>query len=76
MFDDRDWLPFNSKFQYVNRLRQSEHLAMHLSAGLEIIHTETCSEDLPSHVSDNLAGRFSAFETHDLKVLHSPIVRI
>jgi hypothetical protein len=55
-------------------LRHSEYLAMHRRAGLEIIHTETYSEDVPSFVADNLAGRFGGFETHDLKILHSRII--
>lgn len=74
MFEDVEWLPFNSSFQYVNRLRHSEYIALHLRAGLEIIHTETYSEDLPAHVSDNLAGRFSAFDNDDLRILYARIV--
>ena len=73
-FEDREWMAFNSSFQYLNRLRHSEYLAMHERAGLEIVEVETYSEDLPSHVSCNLAERYRAFGSHDLKILHSRII--
>jgi hypothetical protein len=73
-FEDGEWMAFNSTFQYVNRLRHSEYIAMHERAGLAIIEVETSSEDLPSHVLDNLAERFRSFEPDDLKIMHSRII--
>ena len=73
-FEDDEWLPFNSSFQYVNRLRHSEYLAMHSRAGLDVILSETYSEDLPLHISNNLAARFKKFDTDDLSILYSRIV--
>ena len=73
-FGDDEWLPFNSRLQYVNRLRHSEYLAFHRRAGLDIVCTEVHSEDLPSHVSKNLAARFRELEPDDLKILYARIV--
>ena len=74
VFEDREWKYYNSSFQYVNRLRHSEYLAMHERAALEVIEVETYSEDLPSQVANNLVERFRAFEPNDLKIIHSRII--
>lgn len=60
-YDDAEWRAYDSRFQYVNRLRHSEYLGLHDDAGLEVVDVETYSEELPAAVSTNLADRFRGY---------------
>lgn len=73
-YDDREWRPYNSGFQYVNRLRHSEYVALHEENGLEILDTEPYAEDIPAEIVAGLAPRFKAFAPDDLRIMRSRIV--
>lgn len=73
-FDDRQWERRNSSFQYVNRLRHSQYLAMHDAAGLAVMDATTYSEALPADVAEGLAAQFRGFAMDDLEIMRSRIV--
>ena len=73
-FSDAEWAPFNSGFQYVNRLRHSEYLEIFKTAGFEILSDEPYSEEIPEDIQAALASRFRPFDLDDLSVMRSRIV--
>ena len=68
------WRPFNSRIQFVNRLRHSEYLNLFCSAGFELVEINKHSGDIPQEIVANLAPEFRRFLLSDLGVLRSRIV--
>jgi hypothetical protein len=65
-FSDQQWAPFNSGFQYVNRLRHSETIGLFLEAGFQFEDVEIdCAPPEPA-ILENLATRFRSFGGEDL----------
>jgi len=73
-YDEAGWRPYNSGFQYVNRLRHSEYIALHERNGLEILQTAPYGEQIPDEIVRNLAPQFQRFEREDLAIMRSRIV--
>lgn len=73
-YSDAAWKPFNSDFQYVNRLRHSEYLRLFEDSGFEIVSQETHGDGLPSELVPQLADKFASFDRKDLGILRSRIV--
>lgn len=73
-FDERGWRPYNSGFQYVNRLRHSEYIALHVDNGLEVLDTKPFAGDIPPDVLEALAPQFRRFDQQDLRIMRSRIV--
>lgn len=72
-FDSHDWAAYQSRFQYVNRLRHSQMVTVFERAGLEVVDTEPtrCAAE-PSIVA-HLAKEFKEFPLEDLFTLRALI---
>lgn len=75
-FSDEAWEPYNSKFQYVNRLRHSEFLALFARAGLHASTVEPHVEAPQAEVVRRLDPRFRRFSMEDLFTLRAKIVAV
>lgn len=73
-FSEGEWAPFNSGFQYVNRLRHSEYTKLIQEAGFSIVLDEPYSEEVPLEVLTNLADDFKIFSHEDLCIMRSRII--
>jgi len=73
-FSDKQWRPYNSPFQYVNRLRHSEYLTIFERTGLRIVHAAPYAEPLPADIHENLAPQFRQFAADDINVMRARIV--
>jgi hypothetical protein len=73
-YSDDEWRPFNSSFQYVNRLRHSEFLSLFREAGLTAIRIEADSVKPQQPVLDRLASQFRTFEVDDLFTTRAMVV--
>ena len=73
-YSSAQWRPFNSRIQFVNRLRHSEYLDLFRAAGFELVDINKHSGDIPQEVVANLAPEFRRFPLSDLRVLRSRIV--
>jgi hypothetical protein len=71
-YDDREWRPFNSGMQYVNRLRHSEYVRLFREAGFTILEESSTPGDPP--VDLPIADQFRAYATADLFALRGRIV--
>ena len=68
------WRTFNSRIQFVNRLRHSEYLNLFRAAGFELVEVNEHSGEIPKEIMANLAPEFRRFMLSDLGVLRSRIV--
>ena len=73
-FTDEEWSVYNTKFQYVNRMRHSEYLEIFENTGFEVIKSETFSEEIPSDIRNKLAPRFLEYSQEDLRIQRSRIL--
>jgi SAM-dependent methyltransferase len=73
-YTERDWHRFNSKFQYVNRLRHSQFLRMFNDVGMTIYDAEPDVEAAQSFILEHLAPEFAGMEIDDLFTLRAMIV--
>lgn len=75
-FSDEAWQPYNSKLQYVNRLRHSEFLDLFSQAGLRALAVEPHVEAPPAELVQRLDARFRRFSTEDLFTVRAKIVAV
>ncbi len=68
------WRPFNSEFQFVNRLRHSQYLRLFAEAGLLVDEIEADVEPAESAILESLAPEFAHLEVDDLFTLRALIV--
>lgn len=73
-YSDDDWRPYNSAFQYVNRLRHAEYLKMFNDAGFEILLQDVNRVAPIEEVVAQLADRFRHHPLDDLFVQNALIV--
>ncbi len=73
-YSDEDWQPFQSRFQYVNRLRHSEYLDLFENAGFEIVMAQPDRRPVEPDIKARLAQRFRKFTDEDLFTLGALIV--
>jgi SAM-dependent methyltransferase len=73
-YSDEDWQPFQSRFQYVNRLRHSEYVSLFEKAGFEIILSSPDRRAVEPEILGRLAPRFRKFTEEDLFTLGALIV--
>jgi SAM-dependent methyltransferase len=73
-YSDQDWQPFQSRFQYVNRLRHSEYLDLFRNAGFEIVMAQPDRRPVEPVIKARLALRFQKFTEEDLFTLGALIV--
>jgi len=73
-YSEDDWRPFQSRFQYVNRLRHSEYIALFESAGFEVLVAYPDRRPVDPAIVERLAPSFKAFSEEDLFTLGALIV--
>jgi SAM-dependent methyltransferase len=73
-YSDEDWQPFQSRFQYVNRLRHSEYVSLFERAGFEIVLVCPDRRSVEPAILERLAPRFRKFSEEDLFTLGALIV--
>jgi hypothetical protein len=73
-YSDDEWARYNNDFQYVNRLRHSEYLAILERAGARILKGKPEVVETQQSVVDRLAEQFRKFSTEDLFAIRGMIV--
>jgi hypothetical protein len=73
-YDDAQWRPFNSGWQYVNRLRHSDYVRLFREAGFAILEESSVPGEPSAEIVDNVAPRFRQYEPTDLFALRGRIV--
>ena len=73
-YSEEDWAPFQSRFQYVNRLRHSEYLELFREAGFELLSDQPDRRPPERQILERLAPCFKGFSEEDLFTLGSLIV--
>jgi SAM-dependent methyltransferase len=73
-YSDKDWEPYQSRFQYVNRLRHSEYLDLFERAGFEIIVEHPDRRPVEPAILARLAPQFRKFTEEDLFTIGALIV--
>lgn len=73
-YSESDWDPFQSRFQYVNRLRHSEYLQLFRDAGFRILADRPDCKSPEPAIMERLAPHFRQFSEQDLFTLGSLIV--
>ena len=73
-FSDGEWQRFNSKFQYVNRMRHSEFLELFRKVGFQPLSVEADVESSEVEIVENLAAEFKNFSNKDLFTIRAKIV--
>jgi hypothetical protein len=73
-YSDKDWQPFQSRFQYVNRLRHTEYVNLFKRAGFEIVLAFPDRRPVEPAILARLAPRFQGFSEEDLFTLGALIV--
>lgn len=73
-FTEEGWEPYNSRFQYVNRLRHSDFLGLFEESGLHVEHAEPDVEPVQPQILENLAPQFRGRELEDLFTVRALVV--
>ncbi|MDF0497950.1 class I SAM-dependent methyltransferase [Bradyrhizobium yuanmingense] len=73
-YSEEEWTPFQSRFQYVNRLRHSEYLQLFKQAGFRILSDRPDCRSPEPAIMERLAPHFRQFSERDLFTLGSLIV--
>lgn len=73
-YSEDEWAPFQSRFQYVNRLRHSEYLELFRKAGFRVISDRPDRRPAEPEIVKRLSPRFQKFSQEDLFTLGSLIV--
>lgn len=73
-YSEADWEPFQSRFQYVNRLRHSEYLKLFNEAGFDLLSDRPDRRPVEKSILERLAPCFAGFSNEDLFTLGSLIV--
>ncbi len=75
-FSDRVWPIFNSKFNYVNRLRITDFRDLHQKAGWQLLQEDNKKGSPEELTGIPLADRFRRYDLDDLLVYESWIVSV
>ncbi len=73
-FDEANWRRFNSRYQYVNRLRHSQYLQLFANAGMKVIRAEPEICGVDEDVLEQLANPFRGVSPSDLFTLRAMLV--
>jgi SAM-dependent methyltransferase len=73
-YSDEAWEPFQSPFQYVNRLRHSQYLDLFKNAGFEVVLANPDRRPAEPAILSQLASRFHGFTEEDLFTLGALVV--
>ena len=73
-FDEGSWKPYNSDYQYVNRLRHSQVLGMFERTGMKILRHDPKVAKPEPQVTSRLAAEFAHLQPDDLFTIEGTIV--
>jgi len=73
-YSEEEWAPFQSRFQYVNRLRHSEYLQLFKEAGLDVLRDDPDRRPPEQPIMERLAPCFRKFSAEDLFTLGSLVI--
>jgi SAM-dependent methyltransferase len=73
-YDETSWSRYQSRFQYVNRLRHSQLIGLLRAAGLEVVLDEPTRCDPEASIVANLAPEFRVLDTQDVFTLRALVV--
>jgi SAM-dependent methyltransferase len=73
-YSEDEWAPFQSRFQYVNRLRHSEYLELFRKAGFQVMSDRPDRRPAEPEIMKRLAPCFQKFSQEDLFTIGSLIV--
>jgi hypothetical protein len=73
-YSDAQWAPFNSKLQYVSRLRHSQYVRMLEQEGFQLISAKHDRLPTDPAIMNNLADRFVGFSEDDLFATRSLLI--
>lgn len=73
-YTERDWQPFNSKYQYVNRLRHSQFLRLFAEADMKLLRNEPDVVPAQQPILERLALQFREFDIPDLFTIRAMII--
>ena len=73
-YSERDWRPFNSHFQYVNRLRHSDYLKLFAETGMTLVRVEADREPVQQAILERIAPEFRHYDIADLFTIRAMIV--
>lgn len=71
-YSDKEWRPFNSGKQYVNRLRHSDYVRMFTEAGFTILEDSSVVGEPPADMK--IADQFRQYDLPDLYAIKGRIV--
>ncbi|MEY9127552.1 hypothetical protein [Bradyrhizobium yuanmingense] len=71
-YSDKEWRPFNSGKQYVNRLRHSDYVRMFKEAGFTILEESSVAGESPPDLK--IADRFKNYDAADLFAIKGRII--
>ncbi|WP_128925085.1 class I SAM-dependent methyltransferase [Bradyrhizobium guangxiense] len=71
-YSEKEWRPFNSGKQYVNRLRHSDYVRMFKEAGFTILEESSVAGDPPPDLK--LADQFKRYDPADLFAIKGRII--
>lgn len=71
-YSDKEWRPFNSGKQYVNRLRHSDYVRMFKEAGFTILEESSVAGEPPADLE--IAEQFKRYDLPDLFAIKGRIV--
>ena len=75
-FTDRQWAKYNSRLQFVNRLRHSDYLRLFTEAGFTIAEERALTLAPVPEISAKLAPQFRAYGERDLFSLEGHIIAV
>lgn len=73
-YSEEAWRSYNTRLQFVNRLRHSEFLAIFRESGFSVVRTEPDLVPPQPLVLEKLASEFRGFEIDDLFTLRALVV--
>lgn len=73
-YTEGDWQPFNSKHQYVNRLKHGQFLRLFAEAGMKLLRNEPDVVPAQPAILERLAPQFREFDIPDLFTIRAMII--
>lgn len=75
-YSNEDWQPFNSRLQYVNRLRHSDFMELFRQSGMRLASVAADREPADAGILERLAPEFRRYSVEDLFIVRAMIVAL
>jgi hypothetical protein len=75
-YDDRQWARYNSRFQFVNRLRHGQYVELFLATGFDVRLEKKVEGEIPEDLLARIAPPFLRFPIEELRVKSGKIIAI